>query len=394
MSKPGIGPSRALDALNALVASSQTGFGAFIAVYLTSQAWTQTDIGVALSVGTIAAMVSQLPAGALVDRMRSKRLAVGAGGIAVALSALIFAILPDRAPVLAAELLHGFASCIMGPAIAALSFDLVGRAALGERLGRNARFAALGSAAAAALLGGVGTFVSSRAVFWATAGLMIGGLFTLRGLPNRPTRRDAVQGGSVLRGLWALLTPQLLLFALCLALFHLGNAAMLPLVAGELTRSAGRWANLVIAACIIAPQAIVVVVSPRVGREADRIGLRPVLLVGFAALPLRGVLLSVSANPALVVMAQALDGISAAVVGVAMPLMAAELSRGTGRFTLCMGMLGLAAGVGATLSTGLAGVIADQAGPAAALLALSAAGAAATAGLLALRQEPNMARSE
>ena len=389
-----ISQARALDALNAFVASSQTGFGAFIAVYLTAQAWTQTDIGTALSLGTVAAMASQLPAGALVDRMRSKRLAVAAGGMAVALSALIFALAPERAPVLGAELLHGFASCIVGPAIAALSFDLVGRAALGARLGRNARFAALGSAAAAALLGGIGTFVSSRAVFWATAGLMLAALLTLRALPNRPTQRDEAPSGSVFGGLRTLLSWRLLVFALCLMLFNLANAAMLPLVAGELTRSAGRWANLVIAACIIAPQAIVAAVSPWVGREADQIGLRPVLLVGFAALPLRGLLLSLSANPAVVVMIQALDGISAAVLGVLLPLMAAELSRGTGRFNLCMGMLGLAAGAGATLSTTLAGMIADRAGHAPALLMLSAAGALATGGLLLLRQEPNMARSE
>lgn len=99
--------TRGLDALNALVAGSQTGFGAFIAVYLTSQAWTQGAIGQALSVGTIAAMLSQVPAGALVDRMRSKRLAVLAGGAAVALSALLFAATPARLPVLLAEVLHG-----------------------------------------------------------------------------------------------------------------------------------------------------------------------------------------------------------------------------------------------------------------------------------------------
>ncbi|MBC7799619.1 MAG: MFS transporter, partial [Gemmatimonadaceae bacterium] len=155
---------RGLDALNALVASSQTGFGAFVAVYLTSQAWTQADIGLALSVGTIAAMVSQLPAGALVDAMRSKRLAIAIGGIAVALSALLFAASSAWASVMAAKVLHGFASCMIGPAIAAVSLELAGRRGLGLRLGRNARFASLGSAAAAVILGGIGTYVSGQAV--------------------------------------------------------------------------------------------------------------------------------------------------------------------------------------------------------------------------------------
>ena len=53
-----------LDWFNFFVANIQTGFGPFIAVYLTTQGWTQTQIGLALSVGTLAAMASQLPAGA------------------------------------------------------------------------------------------------------------------------------------------------------------------------------------------------------------------------------------------------------------------------------------------------------------------------------------------
>ena len=64
--------NRGLDGLNLFVANIQTGFGPFISVYLTTQGWTQTAIGMALSLGTIAAMASQIPAGALVDTIRNK----------------------------------------------------------------------------------------------------------------------------------------------------------------------------------------------------------------------------------------------------------------------------------------------------------------------------------
>ena len=57
---------------------------------------------------------------------------------------------------------------------------------------------------------------------------------------------------------------------------------------------------------------------------------------------------------------QALDGVSAAAMGALLPLLAADLTRGTNRFNLCMGVLGLATGVGATLSTVVAGAIADR----------------------------------
>ena len=64
-----------LDWLNFFVANFQTGFGPFISVYLTSVGWTQGAIGAALSTGTIASMASQVPAGALVDAVRSHPLA-------------------------------------------------------------------------------------------------------------------------------------------------------------------------------------------------------------------------------------------------------------------------------------------------------------------------------
>jgi MFS family permease len=386
------GSGRGLDALNALVASSQTGFGAFIAVYLTAQAWTQADIGQALSIGTIAAMLSQVPAGALVDRIRSKRLAVAAGGAAVAASALLFAAVPARLPVMVAEVLHGFASCMIGPGIAAMSLQLAGQAGMGARLGRNSRFASIGSAVAALVLGGLGTWVSSRSVFWATAGLMAVGLLTLVALPSgapaEPKLPKQERPG-------ALLSRPLLVFGVCVALFHLANAAMLPLVAGEVTRAAGSRANLVIAACIVAPQAVVAVVSPWVGRKADGWGRRPVLLLGFAALPLRGLLLALGTSPAWVVGVQALDGVSSAVFGVMLPLVASDLSRGTGRFSACMGLLGLAVGAGATLSTWLAGMVADRLGPGAALLALAVAGVASMGAVLALPETRRvLARNE
>jgi len=380
--------ARVLDALNALVASSQTGFGAFIAVYLTAQAWTQADIGEALSLGTIVAMLSQLPAGALVDAMRSKRLAIAMGGIAVAASALLFAVSSAWLAVLGAEVLHGFASCMIGPAIAAVSLELTGWAGLGVQLGRNARFSSIGSAVAAVVLGAVGTYLSGAGVFWATAVLMALGLLTLRSLPPPAVELRSAHIAAETRGLpgaiWALLDRRLLVFAACVMLFHLSNAAMLPIVANEVTRSTGARANLVIAACVVVPQAIVAGLSPLVGRTAGSWGRRPLLLLGFAALPVRGVLLSIDANPVYVVLLQALDGVSAAVFGVLLPLVAADLTRGTRHFNLCMGLLGLAVGAGATLSTLAAGLVADRFGNGPALLALAGVGAAAVLGLLAL----------
>jgi MFS family permease len=370
---------RALDLLNFFVADVQTGFGPFVAVYLTTHKWTQVEIGFALTLGTMVALISQLPAGALVDAMRNKRAAASGALIGVIIAALLLAVQPARLPVIVAQILHAFASCILTPAIAAISLHLVGYAELGERLGRNARFASLGNGLAAVVMGATGAFLSSRAVFVLTALLCVPALIALTGIGRGPyARRQTTTRTLDWPGLRKLFSDRrLLVFAVCVGLFHLSNAAMLPLAGAAVTMRAGQYANLIIAACILVPQAIVALLSPWVGRQASIIGRRPLLLLGWASLPLRGLLLAVLPGPWLLVAGQAVSGVSAAVFGVMMPLLAADLTRGSSHFNLCMGSLGLAMYLGAALSTTLGGWIADGAS-----LQL-AFGALATVGLLA-----------
>jgi MFS family permease len=168
-----------------------------------------------------------------------------------------------------------------------------------------------------------------------------------------------------------------LIFAACIALFHLSNAAMLNLAAGEVTTHMSDNVQLVIAACIIVPQIVVAALSPWVGRSAERWGRRPLLVFGFAALPVRALLLASISSPYLLAPVQVFDGISAAVFGVMMPLIAADVAGSKGHYNLCIGFFGLTAGIGATLSTLVAGFVADRFGNTVSFLLLAAAGAAA-----------------
>ena len=390
---------RALDWMNFFVANVQTGFGPFIASYLASHKWTQGEIGMALSVGTISAMVSQVPAGAAVDAMKNKKGAAAWAIIAIILSAVLLASSPTVLPVIAAEVFHGFASCMLVPAMAAISFALVGRQNLGDRLGRNARWASIGSAIAAGLMGLFGEYFSSRAVSWLTAALAMPALIALSMVQNTGTVDatpqakpipDADEKRESLREL--LRDKRMLIFAACIVLFHLSNAAMLNLAAGEVTAGMGDNVQLVIAACIIVPQAIVAMMSPWVGRSAQRWGRRPILLFGFAALPVRALLFAGISSPYLLVPVQMLDGLSAAVFGVMLPLIAADVAGGKGRYNLCIGLFGLAAGIGATLSTAAAGFIADRFSNTVSFFGLAAAGALAV--LLVWAAMPETRESE
>ncbi len=371
---------RALDFVTFFVADVQTGFGPFIAVYLTANKWTQGQIGVALSLGTIAALIGQVPAGALVDALRNKRVAAMVGVLAVSSSALLFALFPVQLPVYIAELLHGVASCVLTPAIAAVSLALVGHAALGERLGRNARFASIGNGIAAGVMGLIGSYVAPSAVFWLTAVLGIPAMIALVLVDGADrVERTATTGPFDWRALRDLLADRrLLAFSVCILLFHLSNAAMLPLAAASITRSVGQLADIIVGACIVVPQIVVAVMSPWVGRRAARFGRRPMLVLGWGMLAARGALMAIAPDVWFVTAVQALSGISGAVFGVLFALISDDLTIRNGRFNLCMGVLGLNVFVGAALSTTIGGWMADQFGDAAAFLGLAAAGLAGT----------------
>jgi MFS family permease len=110
------------------------------------------------------------------------------------------------------------------------------------------------------------------------------------------------------------------------------------------------------------PQIVVAALSPWIGRRAQLWGRRPLLLIGFAALPVRGILFVLVTNPLLLVAVQLLDGITAAVFAVLVPLVVADVTRGTGRFNLGQGIVGTATGIGASLSATFAGYLSDRFG--------------------------------
>jgi MFS family permease len=374
---------RGLDYLNLFVANIQTGFGPFIVVYLTTRGWTLTAIGIALSVGTVAAMVSQVPAGALVDAIRAKSLIAAASLVAFTASALLFAITPLPLFVYLAEILHGFSSCTLGPSIAAMSLALVGHLALGPRLGRNARFASIGNGIGAALMGACGYYLSSRSVFFLTAVLTLPAITAV--LPLRALDRAAAAGRRQLRDNWnwesighLLKDRRLAIFAACTMLFTFANAAMLPLASAAMTKQAPARASVLIAVLIVLPQLVMAAIAPAVGRFAQSQGRRPILIVGLCAVGVRGILFAAIANPLFLIPVQLLDGISSACFGVLVPLAASDITTKSGHYNLSLGLIGLAVGIGATSSTAWAGATADRFGQPLTLLSLAAVGLAAT----------------
>ncbi len=379
---PSLASLHGLDGANLFLAGLLSGFGPYVAVYLADQKWTQQNIGFVLTIGGFAGLLSQLPGGELLDIVRAKRALVAAGAAVTAVSALIIGYRPDFTLVAAGLVLQGVAGGFLGAAIAAISLGLVGRCALAGRLGRNQRFASTGGLLAAGIMGLTGYILSYRAIFLVAAALVLP-LFValIRIGPDdvhfgrsvgAPQHHHASRPPPRVRRLSLWKNSGLLIFAICLFLFQFANASMLPLAGEALAYQGGHRSSLVISALIVMPQVVVAVMAPWAGRHAQTWGRRPLLLMGFAALPIRALLFALFAHPFLLIGFQVLDGVSGTTLGVLTALVVSDLTSGTGRFNLSQGIVGMASGIGGLLSTAASGLLASNFGPEAGFFGIAA----------------------
>jgi MFS family permease len=383
-----------LDWMNFFVADVQTGFGAFVAFYLSDLGWAKGQVGLALTAGTLAGVISQIPGGALVDALRWKRGLAALGIGMVCASALILALRPGFALVFAAEVLHGCSAGILTPAIAAISLGLVGRRAMSVRTGRNYRFDAAGNALTAGLMGLAGQYLAKSAIFLGSAALCVPALIALRRI--RADEIDYARARNAGRGEQAKSyhrifdlgkNVNLYVFAACIFLFQFADASMLPIVGENLAQDKDGYASLLMASLIVVSQIVVAILSPWVGYHSEKWGRKPLLLVGFGLEIARALLFALSSNVAILLTGQLLGGISAAAVTVLTVLVVTDLTTGTGRFNLVRGFIGTVVAIGASISTTAIGFIFQGLGHWAGFLTMAGASIIATALLWAAMPE-------
>ncbi len=359
---------RALDALTFFLADVQDGLGPYLAIYLTTyQHWAPSEVGVAMAAVVVGTLIAQMPAGALIDRTTHKPLAVTSAAAVVGASCIAMIAAPVFAVIVAAQALIGAAAAVMPPGIAGISLGLVGRAQLGRRTGRNEAFNHAGNVTAAVLAGAVGTWLGYGAIFvlvaiMAAASAVSVLLIRPADIDDRRAREEASDGEREEEPRRPLFTATMLAFYVSVFLFHFANAAMLPLVGQKVSAGQPDSAAALMSACIIAAQLVMVPVALVAARSADRWGRKAVFLVGFAVLPIRGLLYTYSTNSVFLVAVQLLDGIGAGIYGVVGVLVIADLARGSGRFNFALGAMAVAAGLGAASSNVVTGLVADYGG--------------------------------
>jgi MFS family permease len=376
---------RALDAANFFLADVRDGLGPYLAIYLlTEQKWDEARIGIVMSIAAIAGIVAQTPAGALIDATKSKRMVMVGAAILVTAASLLLPLFPSFWPVAISQGIAHTAGVIFPPAIAAVSLGLVGHGAFTARIGRNETFNHAGNATAAVIAGGSAYLFGPTVVFYLLAVTSLASLVSVLAIPESAIDHDLARGlHDVERGtgqerdqpsgLSILLTCRpLLIFAVCVTLFHLSNAAMLPLVGQKLALQDRNLGTSLMSACIIAAQIVMMPMAMLVGTKADSWGHKRLFLAALLILPIRGALYTLSDNAAWLVGVQLLDGIGAGIFGAISPVIVAELMRNTGRFNVAQGAIITAQGIGAAFSTTLAGLIVVKAGYSAAFLTLGA----------------------
>jgi MFS family permease len=357
----------ALDWLNFFLADVRAGVGPFLAIYLVADFhWDPAEIGVVMSVMGIASLLAETPCGALVDSVKEKRLLIVGAALAVGVSCICMMISHNFYFIGAAQVLNGVAAAVFPPAIAAITLGLVAQEKFAMRVGRNEVFNHAGNVATAVLAGMVGYIFGHRWIFYlvaiiaaasAASVLMIKSenidYFRARAAAGRVSP-DGVSATGI-RTLFA--DRNILVFASAVTLFHLGNAAMLPLAGQLLTRSHETFAPINMSACIIAAQLVMIPVAHLSGKLGSKWGRKPIFLIGFAILPIRGLLYTLSANSFFIVGVQLLDGIGAGIFGVLSVIVIADLTQGTGRYNLVLGAIATAQSIGASLSSLVSGYI-------------------------------------
>ncbi len=390
------GPQRSssgktLDALNFFLADVRDGLGPYLAIYLVAvrgpaHGWNEATVGVVLTIAGIVGLLTQTPAGSLIDKSRNKPRIVMIAALLVTLTSVSLPFVHGFAMVAVTQSIAAAAGAIFAPAISGITLGLVGPKMFAKRVGRNEAFNHAGNAVSAALAGALAWRFGPVVVFWLMGALTIASIISASHIRNDDIDNAVARGldcepeaGCEEPSGWKTLIDNkpLLIFAVIAFLFHLSNAAMLTSVSQLLAKTVGKdQATSLTAACIVAAQLVMVPVAVLVGRNTERWGTKPIFLVAFGFLAARGALYTVSDDPWWLVGVQALDGIGAGIFGALFPVVIADLTKGSGRFNVSQGAVATAQGLGAALSATLAGGIIVSVGYGAGFLTLSGIAAA------------------
>ncbi len=280
------------------MADMQAGIGPFLGVFLQAHGWASGAIGTVMTLGGVAGMAVTAPAGALVDATRFKRALIVIPGICTVVASGLVLLSQTFWVVAGSQIATAIAGAAIGPAVSGVTLGIVQQAGFNRQNGRNQAFNHAGNVAGAALSGLLGWAFGFPAVFALAALFGVLSIASVLMIAPSAIDHDAARGlnetdgeQGTASGFRVLLECRpLLLLAGALLIFHLGNAAMLPLYGLAVVAQHQSDPTAFVAITIVVAQTVMIVVSLVAMRMADSRGYWLVLLVSFLALPVRGVI--------------------------------------------------------------------------------------------------------
>jgi MFS family permease len=365
-------------ALNFFMADMQAGIGPFLGVFLLAHGWENGWIGTVMTAGGLAGMLMTTPAGALIDSTRHKKLFVIIPGICTVVGSGVVLLSQDFWLVATSQVATAIAGAAIGPAVAGITLGMVHQAGFNRQIGRNQAFNHGGNVVGAALSGWLGWQFGFPAVFWLAAAFGVLSIVSVLMIPSGAIDNDAARGlhreggqREEIGGFRVLVESKpLLILAAALGFFHLGNAAMLPLYGMAVVATKQGDPAGFVAITIVVAQGTMILASIAAMRMAEKEGYWLVLLISFAALPIRGAVAACLLNHWGVYPVQILDGVGAGLQSVAVPGLVAKVLDRTGRVNVGQGAVMTVQGIGASLSPAIGGWITQEIGYAPAFLVL------------------------
>jgi len=338
----------------------------FLGSYLKGTKWSETAIGVAISLAGLGVFLMQTPAGMIVDRVRQRRTLLAGASILLGVCYGLLPIVPAR-PGWVDSLLFvaGMGQAFFLPLLGALALGLVGHAALNRTMGSNQCWNHAGNLAAALLAMGLVSLFGVSSVFYAVLIVSVvaaGSVYLIRKDEIDEVRASgAADGGEKGARFGTLLRDRRVLVLLAAtALFHLANAPVMPFLGAYIKTLRG--SEVQVAAVVLVAQAVMIPVALAAGWLCDRWGRKWVFGIGLVALPVRIFLYSLTQDPWTLVALQSLDGIGAGIYGVVIVAICADLTKGKGGFNALSGMIATALAVGGVIGPFGAGFLAQHLG--------------------------------
>lgn len=356
----------ALCAVNFFMADMEAGMGPFLGVLLQGRGWSTGSIGGVITLGAIVGMLAVTPAGALVDATHRKRACAIVAGLGAVGAAAIIVTSRHFWVIAGAQAVMCVSGATMAPALIGITLGVVGQANFARQNGRNQAFNHAGNTAGAAIAGALGWWFGYVAVFWLAAGFAVATILALVAIPARRINHHLARGEATSADQprvkpWGVLlrSRPLLVLAAAVTLFHLGNAAMLPLY-GLAVVSTHANPFTTVASTVVIAQAVMVPASLAAWRIAEARGYWPAILIAFTVLPVRAFVASTLITAWGVIPVQILDGVAAGILSVAVPGLVARILDGSGHINVGQGAVMAAQGLGGALSPVLGGVAAQS----------------------------------